>query len=249
MKVILSYSGGLDSTALLLRCLRDGYSVHAVSFDYGQKHKRELQSATEIAKKLKVDHTVVDLTSVCHLLRSSLTGVGYVPSGFYMEDTMKSTVVPARNALFYTLLFGLAESVVKDGISEVSLALAVHNGDHAIYPDCRLDFFSKLHESLVAGSWFGERIYTYTPYVSISKSDIIKDATLSCLSLGVDFESIFAKTWTSYDPENVGSTGSDVERILAFHALGMIDPFVYPLGWFNVLAQALTMQHEYEGKT
>lgn len=248
MKVVLSYSGGLDSTALLLRCLRDGYSVHAVSFDYGQKHKRELQAASEIAKKLKIEHTIVDLSSVCQLLRSSLTGAGCVPSGFYMEETMKVTVVPSRNALFYTLLFGAAESFVKDSISSVSIALAVHGGDHAIYPDCRLDFFSKLHESLVAGSWFGENINTYTPYVSISKSDIIKDAIISCLSLGLDFDEIFSKTWTSYDPDNIGSTGSDVERILAFHELGMIDPFVYPLGWVDVLTQALEMQSKYEEK-
>lgn len=238
-KVVLSLSGGMDSTSLLLRLLREGKEVYALTFDYGQKHRREIQCAKKIVQMCGVDQRIVDVTSITQLLDSSLTSRDKdVPEGFYMEGSMKSTVVPSRNSIFLSLCYGYAQSV-----NARAVAMAAHSGDHYIYPDCRVDFFEKMEKALQSGS--DSSIYLDTPYINMDKAEILQDAMVSCSFLGLDFNEIMRNTWTSYDPSNIGYTGSDVERILAFDSLGLQDPFSYPDGYDTVLRFAKQSQEKY----
>ena len=130
------------------------------------------------------------------------------------------------------------------------MALGVHSGDHAIYPDCRPEFYDALVQAFEAGNWGSHRVTMDLPYVDGDKESILRDAMVSCDSLGVDFDTVFRNTNTSYSPDQLGRssgrTGADVERILAFHAIGRKDPVEYVEDWSTVLERALATQKEYE---
>jgi 7-cyano-7-deazaguanine synthase len=121
----------------------------------------------------------------------------------------------------------------------VSIVLGVHSGDHAIYPDCRPEFYTALEHAFFVGNWDAERVTFNLPYLELDKSAILSDAKASINHLGLNFEEVFARTMTSYAPDNDGrshgKTGSDIERILAFHAIGEKDPLEYVDSWEDVL--------------
>ncbi|MBI5413421.1 7-cyano-7-deazaguanine synthase QueC [Candidatus Peregrinibacteria bacterium] len=190
MKTVLVYSGGMDSTTLLYKLLAEGDTVLCLSFDYGQRHKKELLAARKICKKLKdagekVTHEIVDIKAIKGLMGgSSLTSKVAVPKGHYEDKNMKSTVVPNRNMVFLSLAIAAAVSRKFNRV-----AIAVHSGDHAIYPDCRPEFIKKMRAvSLVANY---EKIDVYAPFLNISKAKIAKVGT----KLGVPVED----TWTCYN--------------------------------------------------
>ena len=162
---------------------------------------------------------------------------------------MKHTVVPNRNAIFTSILYGHALSISAVEDCNVSLTLGVHSGDHAIYPDCRPEFYSQLMQALDTGNWGSDRISIDLPYIDSDKEGILRDALQSCQKLGLDFDVVFANTNTSYSPDrqgrSSGKTGSDVERILAFHAIGKADPVEYVDDWDTVLERALRVEKEY----
>ena len=164
---------------------------------------------------------------------------------------MKQTVVPNRNAIFSSVLYGYALSVSSREDVDVSVTLGVHSGDHAIYPDCRPEFYESLMLAFDIGNWGSERITSDLPYVDCDKTAILKDALASCEALDLDFDVVFGNTNTSYSPDknghSSGRTGADVERILAFHAIGRKDPVEYVDGWDVVLRNAIETQREYEG--
>ena len=136
MKTLVVCSGGLDSVTLAQHVARDYQLAGLLSFDYGQRHRRELDCAAEAAARLGVPHHLIDITPIGrHLTGSALTDDIAVPDGHYAEETMKTTVVPNRNAIMLTIAFGLAAAQKLDAV-----AMAVHGGDHFIYPDCRPDF-------------------------------------------------------------------------------------------------------------
>nr|AIF01111.1 PP-loop domain-containing protein (queC) [uncultured marine group II/III euryarchaeote KM3_141_C12] len=255
-RVVMALSGGMDSTALLLRMLARGDSVTCISYDYGQKHAIELERASANIAYLRseghmVDHVEANLSSVMSSFASALTDAdAEVPEGHYEEKQMKKTVVPNRNAIFTSILYGHALSISTVEDCEVSLALGVHSGDHSIYPDCRPEFYDQLMLALDTGNWGSERISIDLPYIDTDKEGILRDALDSCGSLGVDFDVVFANTNTSYSPDSAGrssgKTGSDVERILAFHAIGRKDPVEYVDDWETVLERALEIEREYE---
>ena len=267
---VLSLSGGMDSSSLLLHALREFKEspIYSLSFNYGQKHHlelerlnknlwflRELHGEGEIPlSRLEIHHEVIDLSALGHLFQSSLLTEGWSPpEGHYAEETMKETVVPNRNAIFSAILYGYALSIRQKTARDVALCLGVHSGDHAIYPDCRPEFYEKLNEVFQLGNWESESVEFYLPYLDGDKFTILQDAEKSCSELNVDFDRFFANTNTSYSPDSEGrasgKTGSDVERILAFDKLGRIDPVEYQESWEIVVerAKALELAHEGEG--
>ncbi len=252
MRAAMSLSGGMDSTALLMRLLADGYSVSCISFIYGQKHSVEVQKAQAniayLARNgIEVEHRVVDLTSAMELFESNLLkGGADVPEGHYEEQQMKATVVPNRNAIFSSILYGYALSIAEREGVDVKIGLGVHSGDHAIYPDCRPEFYTSLEHAFAVGNWDSEKIQFELPYIDGDKTDILRDAQESIAQLELDFTEIFGNTITSYNPDedgrSSGKSGSDIERVLAFHAIGEIDPIEYQNSWEVVLEHALSIE-------
>ena len=244
-KAIVLLSGGLDSTTVLAITLDQGYEVTALSFNYGQRHNYEIKCAKTIIDYLNnlnkdINHSIIDLSELGGLLYSSLTTEGFnTPQGHYEDASMNDTIVPNRNAIFLSVLYGWALSISKELNSKVICSLGVHSGDHAIYPDCRIEFYNKIIESFSIGNWGSEKISIYLPCIDFEKSDILKDALSTTAILTLDFDTIFKNTITSYNPDNNGisdgKSGSDIERILAFHKIGKIDPIEYKKSWAEVL--------------
>lgn len=254
-RAVMALSGGMDSSSLLLHLLREGYAVTAISFNYGQKHIIELERATSFIhylkeKKHNVMHHIADLTSATALFESDLLQQGGdVPKGHYEEANMKATVVPNRNAMFASLLYGTALSIANAQQTNVEVVLGVHSGDHAIYPDCRPEFYRALEHAFSLGNWDSERVSFTLPYLNEDKIGILKDAEQSIQELHLDFDSVFERTITSYQPDEMGrsdgTTGSDVERILAFHGVGRKDPIEYIVPWEEVLSNALEIERNH----
>jgi 7-cyano-7-deazaguanine synthase len=206
-QAVLSLSGGMDSSSLLLHLLANGYEVTALGFDYGQKHKVELQRALSLVQYLKfknqpVTFQIIGLNGLSTLLNSSLvTGGADVPEGHYEQDNMKETVVPNRNKIFASLIQAVALSVATKGEKqEVAIAMGVHAGDHFIYPDCREEFRDADFEAFKIGNWDSELVSFYTPYLEVNKFDILEDGQKSCDILGLDFNEVYKSTNTSYKP-------------------------------------------------
>jgi 7-cyano-7-deazaguanine synthase len=171
-QAVLSLSGGMDSSSLLLHLLANGYEVTALSFDYGQKHNVELERAKELVNYINSDctvssfvrHQVIKLDGLAQLLNSSLvTGGSEVPEGHYAEENMKATVVPNRNKIFSSIIQAVALSIAEQNNTECVIAMGIHAGDHAIYPDCRQEFRDIDYEAFKAGNWGAEKVTYYTP--------------------------------------------------------------------------------------
>jgi len=245
----------MDSTSLLLHLINKKFNVHALSFNYGQKHILELNKAKKNIAYLKnkgfdVSHTIVDISDSSSLLDSSLTNKNSkIPQGYYIEESMKDTVVPNRNSIFLSFLFGYCLTLYKKHNKKITMSLGVHSGDHAIYPDCRPEFYDKIFEAFSIGNWDSENLNLYLPYINNNKYEILKDALNICRNLKINFNTIFSNTLTSYNPnikgESDGTTGSDIERILAFEKLGRKDPINYKKSWEHVLKNAKKIESEY----
>ena len=249
-QAVLSLSGGMDSSTLLLHLLDYGYEVTALSFDYGQKHNVELERAKELVsyinskcedgpkenpnvwKYIPVKHQVIKLDGLQQLLNSALvTGGEDVPEGHYAEENMKATVVPNRNKIFSSIIQAVALSIAEQKNTECAIALGIHAGDFSIYPDCRQEFRDIDYQAFIAGNWGAEKVNYYTPYIHGMKFDILKDGEKCCELLGLDFDEIYKRTNTSYKPTPEGwsdfRSASSVERVEAFINLGRPDPVVY----------------------
>ena len=282
-KAVLSLSGGMDSSTLLLHLLANGYEVTALGFDYGQKHNVELERATSLVEYLNnftrevakthpsfcpVKHQIIKLDGLQNLLHSALvTGGSDVPEGHYEQDNMKETVVPNRNKIFASLIQAAALSIATKGDKqEVAIAMGIHAGDHAIYPDCRQEFRDADMEAFKIGNWDSELVYHYTPYLEGNKFTILEDGVACCEKLGLDFDEVYKRTNTSYKPikfyyrpeKNKFKWYSDyksaasVERIEAFIRLGRPDPVHYadetgPVSWEVAKAAVEKVLAEYAG--
>src|SRR6185295_5111429 len=156
--ILLVYSGGLDSTVLLYQLLEQKYEVRASSFFYGQKHEKELTIAQKNCQNLGVPHETLNIPLHEYFASTLLQGGGEIPEGHYEAENMKQTVVPMRNLIFASIAAGYAAS---HGIKKI--ALAVHAGDHAIYPDCRPEFFTALNQTLALADW--NEVQTETPFL------------------------------------------------------------------------------------
>ena len=255
--VVMALSGGMDSTCLLMHYLARDYRAICISYQYGQKHSIEIDRAKSTMELCKtngfdVNHHVVDLSPAMSLFDSALTSNDQeVPLGHYEETQMKQTVVPNRNAIFASILYGLALSEAKRTDEKVILALGVHSGDHAIYPDCRPEFYNALQSAFEIGNWDSELVEFDLPYLHGDKASILLDAIESTESLNLDFDIVLSNTITSYNPDidgrSSGKSGSDVERILAFHQIGRKDPIEYQETWGAVLQHALDVEAKFSG--
>ena len=240
--IVVSLSGGMDSSTLLLNCINKvgAERVTALSFDYGQKHNVELERAKQLVAYLKeagqnITYQVIRLDGLTNLLESTLVSGGTeVPEGHYAEENMKQTVVPNRNKIFASLIQAVALSVVKRTGEETAIAMGIHAGDHAIYPDCRQEFRDADDHAFREGNWDADKVVYYTPYLYGDKFDILKDGEALCEKLNIEFDEVYKRTNTSYKPLQVEGvwysdykSSSSVERLEAFIKLGRKDPVSY----------------------
>lgn len=215
-------SGGMDSATLAfaVRSIDPEFNYekqHFVSFNYGQRHVKELDCARAIAKFLDSQHTVIDLSQVGpHLKGSALTDGVEMPEGYYAEENMRLTVVPNRNAIMLSIAWGIAEGEKADAVF-----YGAHAGDHDIYPDCRPEFVEALSGAFRSGTFGDKPVGIYAPFLNIDKAEILRRG----LSMGVPYE----LTWTCYKGDSVacGVCGSCQERLWAFDQVGKEDPLPY----------------------
>jgi 7-cyano-7-deazaguanine synthase len=212
-------SGGLDSVTLAHHLARRVDEIHLVSFDYGQKHVKELGYAERAARRLRANWTVIDLAAagLTKLLSGSALTEDHipVPDGHYAAETMKVTIVPNRNAIMLAIACAAAAS---EGAGIV--AAAVHAGDHFIYPDCRPEFVHAF-EAMERLAMDMPQLQIEAPFLTRTKAEIVRIGS----DLGVPFE----ETWSCYKGGELhcGTCGTCVERREAFSVAGVSDPTAY----------------------
>jgi len=218
-KAIAIVSGGLDSVTLAYLLANQGYKLHLLSFNYGQRHIRELEYAANCAARLDAEHDLIDLSAVTPFLTgSALTDDIAVPEGHYAAPSMAATVVPNRNAMLLSVAYAVAVAE-RAGV----VALGVHAGDHPVYPDCRPDFigaFSRM-EYVATEGYAHPGLLLLAPFVYKSKADVVRIGS----ELGVPF----AETWSCYKggDRHCGRCGTCVERREAFRLAEIPDPTEY----------------------
>ncbi len=219
-KAVIIASGGIDSSTLLYRMVDEGFSVYALTFIYGQRHLKEINSADIISKKLGIDHKIVDISSMNQLLQgSALTDpsvdVPEVPETAEHFDTLKSTIVPNRNAIFLSISIGYATSIEANHVF-----FGAHFSDRGVYPDCRKEFIEAFEVSERLATDNPELVID-APFVNSDKSEIVK--------LGDDLGVPFEDTWTCYKGGELhcGVCSSCRERKRAFVESGVMDPTGY----------------------
>lgn len=209
----------MDSVTLAYLLSSEGYGLHIITVDYGQRHKKEISYARRCAGRLGAGFEVVDISNVGRLLSgSALTDEVEVPHGHYAADNMAVTVVPNRNAIMLSIAYGVA--VARES---TLVAAAMHAGDHYVYPDCRPEFieaFEAMERKAVEG--FGNpSLRLYAPFIHKTKAEIVGIGA----KLGVPYE----ETWSCYEGGEVhcGLCGTCNERKEAFEIAGVPDPTVY----------------------
>lgn len=216
INALVSLSGGMDSTTVLRKCLEEGRDPMAVGFTYGSKHNQfENEAARHVANYYGIPFELINLTHFMSYFKSNLMlGQGQIPEGHYEDESMSQTVVPARNIIFISILAGLAWS---RGCDEVWLG--IHQGDHAIYPDCRPTFFYVMNEAIRQGT--DGRVQLHAPFLYDDKGGIVK--------YGLKHNVPYLLTRTCYKDQNVacGKCGACVERLEAFQKNGVDDPIEY----------------------
>jgi len=287
--VVVSLSGGMDSSTLLLRCLKEYDTVTALSFDYGQKHRVELERAQSLvdyindkenkivedgdkAPYFPINYRQIKLDGLVDLLNSALvTGGDEVPEGHYAEENMKATVVPNRNKIFASITQAVALSIADKTGEQCDIAMGIHNGDHAVYLDCRQEFRDADDHAFRIGNWGSEKVGYFTPYLEGDKFTILQDGEILCNELGLDFNEVYKRTNTSYKPiylefayeegldiiEVKGwysdyKSASSVERVEAFIKLGRPDPAPYadeegPVTWEHVVKEVTKVLASHAG--
>jgi 7-cyano-7-deazaguanine synthase len=252
--VVVSLSGGMDSSTLLLRALSEYDTVTGISFDYGQKHRVELERAQSLVDYVndnptrvfniretmegysevypEVNYRQIKLDGLVDLLDSALVeGGDDVPEGHYEQDNMKETVVPNRNKIFASITQAVALSIANRTGETCDIALGVHAGDFEVYPDCRQEFRDADDKAFREGNWNAERVGYFTPYIKGNKFTILQDGEKLVEELGLSFDEVYKRTNTSYKPYPSGNSdyksASSVERIEAFIELGRPDPVQY----------------------
>ena len=214
-KAVVVYSGGMDSFTVLNTAIQNGLDVYALSFNYGQKHSKELEVAAQVCRELGVSHKVVDITAINSLMaNSSLTGDAEIPEGHYESDSMKSTVVPNRNMVLLSMAIAYAVS-----LEAGKVYYGAHSGDHHIYPDCRPEFVEAMNAVSKIANY--QSVEIVTPFLHASKGEILK--------AGLSMNLNYANTWTCYNgrEKSCGKCGACNERLEAFAEQGKTDPLEY----------------------
>ena len=220
-KAVILLSGGLDSTTVLAIAKEQNYDCYALSFDYGQKQRSELESSIAIAKKSNViEHRIMKI-SLNDIGGSALTDKDISVPKFSDSDDIPITYVPARNTIF--LSFALAWAEVVDC---QTIFIGVNALDYSGYPDCRPEFieaFETMANLATKQSVEGGKIQIKTPLINMTKAEIIKKG----LSLGVDY----SETTSCYDAnsygEGCGECDACVLRKNGFSSANVEDPTKY----------------------
>lgn len=201
----MALSGGLDSSTLLAFLLSGGYEVECVFFTYGSKHNQyEKIASRNIADFYDVPLYSLNLENISEFLKSDLLkSGGAIPEGHYEAPNMSATVVPGRNIIFLSIMAGIAWSK-----NAQYVAAGIHAGDHAIYPDCRPDFFKAMDLALYLGT--DKKIEMIAPFVEWNKIDIAK--------WGIQNGVPYHLTRTCYKDQEFacGKCGACTERLEAF---------------------------------
>ena len=219
MKATIILSGGMDSATLAYLMKSKGYEIVLVTFDYGQRHIKEIESAKAVATALNAEHHIIDIAGIKPLLKgSSLTDDIDVPHGHYESDNMKLTVVPNRNAIMLSIAWGVA--CVNNS---TALACGVHNGDHHIYPDCRPEFINAMNIAMLLATdgHRNDELQLIAPFADKSKTDIA--------IIGNELKVPYIDTWTCYKGGEIhcGQCGACQERKESFIDSGTNDPTKY----------------------
>jgi len=224
-KAVCLLSGGLDSATSTACASRDGFEVHALSFDYGQRHHVELDAAKRVARHLgATDHKVIRI-DLRAFGGSALTDEIAVPKGRHTEEMSDGlipiTYVPARNTVFLSIALAWAEA-----LGSADLFLGVNAVDYSGYPDCRPEYIEAFERmanlATKAGVEGRSRFRVHTPLIRMSKAEIIRLG----VSLGVDY----SLTHSCYDPVGglaCGECDSCLLRKAGFAEAGLSDPLVY----------------------
>ena len=223
-KAVVLISGGLDSATVMAIARSEGYELHGISFDYGQRHRFELQSAAKVCAANDVASHVVFPIDTAIFRGSALTNDIDVPhdrSDDEMSDGIPVTYVPARNTIFLSVGLGLAESI---GANDIFIG--VNAVDYSGYPDCRPEFvaaYETMANLATKVGVEGGKITIHTPLVSLTKAEIIQRG----LSLGVDY----GLTHSCYDPAPDGTSCGKCDscqlRLKGFAEAGAEDPIIY----------------------
>lgn len=222
-KAVVLVSGGLDSATTLALAQEQGYACYAISFDYGQRHRCELDAASQVAQAAgAIEHKVITL-DLNNIGGSALTDTTIaVPD--QPSQGIPVTYVPARNTVFLSLALAWAEVLEADAIF-----IGVNAVDYSGYPDCRPEFieaFANLAKLATKAGVEGHPIGIETPLIHLSKAEIIEQG----LRLGVDY----ANTISCYDPDEAGRACGrcDSRRLRAagFKEAGVADPTRYQSG-------------------
>lgn len=222
MKAVILLSGGLDSSTILSQALSDGCECHAMSFDYQQRHRRELHSAKAIAKKAGVvQHQVVKF-DLRQWGGSALTDDAIALPQRSLEEMSQNipvTYVPARNTIFLSFALAYAETIKAERVY-----IGINALDYSGYPDCRPDYIQAMQQVFHLGTKQGREgqpITIESPLINLKKTEIIQLGN----QLGVPWE----LTWSCYtgDDKACGVCDSCRLRLAAFAELGLIDPVPY----------------------
>jgi len=226
-KAVVLVSGGLDSATVLALAAAAEFEIHAISFDYGQRHRFELESARRVCESLGVTDHVVCKVDTRIFRGSALTNDIQVPHNrdeSQMADGIPVTYVPARNTIFLSIALGLAESIGAD-----DLYIGVNAVDYSGYPDCRGEFitaFEAMANLATKAAVEGRRLTVHTPLIQMTKGEIIRQG----LALGVDY----SLTHSCYDPLPAGTSCGECDscqlRLKGFREAGATDPIAYQLG-------------------
>lgn len=223
-KALLLFSGGIDSTTTLALAEKEGFTIYALTFRYGQRHSREVESARKIARSRKIARHLVINIDLKSIGGSALTAESEIPKERSLEEIGREippTYVPARNTIFLSYALAWAE-VLQVG----DIFLGVNARDYSGYPDCRREYietFEKMANLATRTGTEGKGFRIHAPLINLGKEEIIKKG----LSLGVDY----SLTWSCYDPaprgKACGKCDSCKLRRKGFEEVGIKDPLAY----------------------
>jgi len=222
---VLIFSGGLDSTTLLWFLAKKAEKIHALTFNYGQRHAKEIEHAKKIVdlardEGMEVEHMIVDISSIRDLIAvGALAGDEEVPKAHYEDEAQRVTIVPNRNMIFLSIAVGYAIKV-----GDNAVYYSAHRGDYANYPDCRKEFVKAMDTAVYLANIFTP-VEIKAPFIDMNKVEIIK--------LGLKLGAPYHLTWTCYEGKERPclSCGACIERTEAFLKNGVKDPALSDKEW------------------